>query len=283
MSQFQDYFLDQTNENSRLLRRHEHAKALVGGLLPPEIDAAAIGTALDLACGPGGWALDFARAYPQAQVIGVDASEAAVSEAERLALRDRLGNVRFREINIIDKTGLPFADASFDLVWACLVFFYLPVAAWEPLLRQAHRILRPNGALVILDGDLLAGSTSSQAYRRLQELLATMLIKNGCLPRFGPLAPGLLRRTGFERIYTHPLLQVASFQEGDQPIPEDICRRQANVLGGLYKARGALLSAGLVTAEEFDRLYETASQQIAGDPDQVIVEIGFMVSGRKPA
>jgi ubiquinone/menaquinone biosynthesis C-methylase UbiE len=283
MPQYRDYFLDRTNENARLLHQHEQFKALIGGrLVPPEVDVSTARRVLDLACGPGGWALDFARTYPQAQVIGVDASEIPLGEARRLAIRDHLSNALFREMDLTNPAGLPFPDASFDLVWARVVFMHLPVASWEPLLREIYRVLRPDGAFVALDTDATSGSHSSPKVRQLTELLTTLLLKAGRMPRFGALGPGLLRRAGFERLYTHPLIHSLTFQQGDVPVPEDVHQAQLNALSGIYNARAAMVHMGLITAEEFDELFEAVIQEFEHDPDQVAVGIDFLLSARKP-
>jgi SAM-dependent methyltransferase len=282
MPQFRDYFLDQTNENTRLLRQHEQIKALIGGLVPPEIDLSTINRALDLACGPGGWALDLARTYPQVQVVGVDASEVALGEARRLAIRDHLSNALFREVDLTSEAGLPFPDSHFDLVWARLLFGHLPTRTWELLLREVYRVLRPNRAFVAVDVDWMSGSFSIPEYERLKQLVNTLLIKGGRIPRFGVLGPALLRRIGFDRLWTRPMIYAFSFQQGDQPVPESIRRMQANVLGLIHNARTAILNAGLISAEEFDQLYEEAYQKIESDRDAVMVELLYTISGRKP-
>jgi ubiquinone/menaquinone biosynthesis C-methylase UbiE len=283
MSQSDDYLLDQTNENTRLLRQHQQLKALIGGLVPPEIDPSRVHSALDLACGPGAWALDFARTYPQAQVVGVDIAKIALAEAKRLATREHLANVSFAELDIARAEGLPFPNSYFDLVWARAVFMHLPAASWEPLLRELYRVLRPNGAIVIVDTDAQSGSTSNAEYQRLRELLITLAARTGRTARFGPLGPGLLRRAGFGQIYMHPLLQEWSLQQGDRPVPEDIRRAQANALSLIANGRAAVVGAKLISAEEFDQLFEAATQKFANDRDQVLLEILFVISGRKPA
>ena len=48
---------------------------------------------LDLACGPGGWACEVARLYPQIDVIGVDISEKMMRYARAHAQAQRLDNV----------------------------------------------------------------------------------------------------------------------------------------------------------------------------------------------
>jgi SAM-dependent methyltransferase len=43
---------------------------------------------------------------------------------------------------------LPYADASFDAVFALSVFTHLPQAMQEPWFREMHRVLRPGGLLL---------------------------------------------------------------------------------------------------------------------------------------
>ena len=52
---------------------------------------------------------------------------------------------------------LPYADASFDLIYAISVFTHLPEELAMPWLRELNRILRPGGLLVtsVLGGDTL--------------------------------------------------------------------------------------------------------------------------------
>jgi SAM-dependent methyltransferase len=50
---------------------------------------------------------------------------------------------------------LPFADATFDWVWACQVLHHNPPERLEAALREAHRVLKPGGALLVANEPLL--------------------------------------------------------------------------------------------------------------------------------
>jgi ArsR family transcriptional regulator len=128
-------------------------------LLPPEW------TVADLGCGTGALAEELARHVRK--VVAVDQS------AEMLrAARRRLGKLRNVEIHEARLEALPVADASCDAAVAVLVLSYLkdPSAA----LREAARILRPGGRLVLLE----AARHGDEALRR----------------RMGQLSPGFEAR-----------------------------------------------------------------------------------------
>lgn len=94
---------------------------------------------LDAGCGSGLHAE--ALVDRGAAVIGIDASAGLLSLAtERLG-----GRARFEHADISEP--LPFKDASFECVLAALVMHYL--RDWKPTLAEFHRVLVPDGRLVI--------------------------------------------------------------------------------------------------------------------------------------
>ncbi|MDV0441954.1 class I SAM-dependent methyltransferase [Methanorbis furvi] len=67
--------------------------------------------------------------------VGVDISPAAVSLAEDTGCT----------AVVADITALPFADCSFDAVFAWHVLGHLPRALWQPAAQEMCRVLRPSG------------------------------------------------------------------------------------------------------------------------------------------
>jgi demethylmenaquinone methyltransferase/2-methoxy-6-polyprenyl-1,4-benzoquinol methylase len=105
--------------------------------------------AIDLACGTGDLALDVAKRSPAARVLGVDASRQMVALAR--ARIDQAGSdVSARTAAVHgDLGGVPAPDHSADLITAGYAFRNGPPL--QVALREAARVLRPDGILASLD------------------------------------------------------------------------------------------------------------------------------------
>ena len=124
-------------------RARDYAEAQEGHFRPlyesvlrrPELSKSKM--SLDVGCGPGLAAQVFAQAI--ADVAGIDASAAFIDIA-----RERLPGKNFR---VGEMESLPHADGSFDVVTGFNAFQYAasPINA----LREARRVTRPDGAVVI--------------------------------------------------------------------------------------------------------------------------------------
>lgn len=100
---------------------------------------------LELGVGTGRIALPFIRAGYD--FTGIDLSQAMMDRLlAQLAPDPARARYRF-ELRQGDVSALPFADAAFDLVLSVHVVHL--VDDWQAMLREAHRVLRPGGALVL--------------------------------------------------------------------------------------------------------------------------------------
>ncbi len=104
---------------------------------------------LDLGCGTGSTTLILKRAFPEAEVIGLDLSPYMLVRAEDKSRTAGL-DIVWRHGNA-EKTG--FSDASFDLVTAALLFHEIPDAVSLAILQESFRLLVTGGQVLIQDGN----------------------------------------------------------------------------------------------------------------------------------
>ncbi len=118
------------------------------------------GAMLDVGCGGGAACFVAARAFPAAQIAGIDTYELGIGRARAGAMATGLdGRVSFRLMNAADLPDAPI----YDLVTAFDVVHDLadPVAA----LRGMRRALKPTGTCLTLDpwaADTLEGNLTAE-------------------------------------------------------------------------------------------------------------------------
>ena len=99
---------------------------------------------LDIGCGPGFTTTAFVDAFPDAEVHALDVGAPQVRYGHQRA--ESLGKrVHFSQQ---DGTRTDYADASFDLVYSCLVTHECPVPVIKGLFRECHRLLKPGGMMI---------------------------------------------------------------------------------------------------------------------------------------
>lgn len=81
------------------------------------------------------------------EVVGLEPSQAMLDEARQVAAGLR-GHTQF-EFVVGGAEALPFPDASFDTVIACLVFCTIPDV--EASAREAFRVLKPGGQFLFFE------------------------------------------------------------------------------------------------------------------------------------
>ncbi len=101
---------------------------------------------LDVGCGIGGPSRFLAKAFG-CRVAGLDLTAEFIEVANMLARRTGLADkVSYRQGDALD---LPFADASFDLVWSQNAA--MNIADRDRLYAEMRRVLKPAGRLAIQD------------------------------------------------------------------------------------------------------------------------------------
>jgi SAM-dependent methyltransferase len=93
---------------------------------------------LEVGCGDGSFTADLANQFSNVTAIDISAGQIAENAA-------RLPGIKFKQHDVSET--FPFPDASFDVIWCSEVLEHL----FEPsfALREMHRILKPNGRLLV--------------------------------------------------------------------------------------------------------------------------------------
>ncbi len=92
---------------------------------------------LDVGCGAGFFTTQLVTRYPAAEVIGLD------TRCQRLKESEQKHPAAFV---CADLESLPFADESFDLVFANQIVHWS--TDWAALLAELQRVIRPGGCLM---------------------------------------------------------------------------------------------------------------------------------------
>lgn len=256
---------ESSTEMARLISLDRFTTQAMGGPLPEQIHADALRDVLDIACGPGGWVLDMAFAYPNTQVAGVDISRTMIDYASARARTQKIANASFGIMDITQP--LDFADNTFDLVNGRFLIGLLSRAAWTSLLSECKRILRPGGVLRLTEADTL-GLTTSQAFERLRALSARLYAQipdgrsfspDGSTYGITPVLPWLLRSAGYQQVRTNA--HVLEFST-DMPAWADFYHNTEIIYIQLHDT---LIQMGLATQEELEELHQNIHIQMCQD------------------
>lgn len=281
-----DYCIDIENgvETARLVDQDRLLNRLMG--LFPVSPTALFGTGicirdrvLDLACGPGGWALEVAYAHPDVEVIGVDVARTMIAYAAAHAQVQDRQNVSFEELDIT--RPLPFADGSYTYIHARFLAGFLRPTQWMPVLRECRRVLAPGGTLSLTESEWAV--TTSTAYEALKRLVSTVLwranqslsVDGQSLGVTARLA-AFLREVGYQDIRHRTDALEWSF---GTPLYE-VSSMQCELLFALL--RPCVLTKGAVTEEGYQALYEHLLTEMRM-PDFCAVASPLTVWGTAPS
>ena len=214
---------------------------------------------LDLGCGQGNTTRLLADVLQPGECVGLEYDANLVNYA-----RTRTNNPSVVRFEQGDATTLPFADASFDVVFCR----YLLIHMAEPahVIREMLRVVRPGGFVVAYEADFLSEFSDPPC----DALLTINRLWNGLFqsPRLGRQMVRLFRESGAANIQTGAIVQV----EHDKAILKRVYRLTAEAIG----PRG--VSEGLVSEPEVQqmiagltRLEEDPASVFAKFPDVWII------------
>lgn len=274
------YFTNPENaaEMARLMKQSRFFTRSMGGLFPERTDLEHIRNILDVACGPGAWALDVASTFAHTQITGVDLSRLMIDYARAQAWDLELQNVHFRVMDVLKP--LDFPDSSFDLVNARLLFSFLSPGVWPKLVQEYYRVTRPGGVARLIECEF--GITNSPACERLTSMFTHVLNANGQsfspdgrLVGITPMLGRFLRDAGYLNI------QRLSFAFDFSAGMEDHADSYQDLVVFYKLMQPMLVKAGAATQEELDQLYQQALKELQS-PEFCGVWFFLTVWGEKP-
>ena len=97
---------------------------------------------LDCGCGIGGTIKQIALLHPNTEIHGINISDKQIEMAKELnSSNDSI-------LSVQDYTNTSYEDNTFDVVYFCESICY---SDYKKAIKEAHRILKPNGTLYIKD------------------------------------------------------------------------------------------------------------------------------------
>ncbi len=200
---------------------------------------------LDLGCGTGIWSWEVASYLRQATVIGLDIDEDPITRA-RTSLPPHVIPRNFEFVKADVLKGLPFADNSFDLVYARFISSFVPVPAWPALLAEAVRVTKPGGWVECAENGFPAAPTGPIQAKLSQAALE--LFQRLQIGVVGPSLPNWLQEAGLIDVQQHELVLRG----------KDLAK---NLYFAAKSMRPMFLQTGVLSAERFDALCTEALYQ----------------------
>ena len=158
---------------------------------------------LEAGCGIGAQTIPLAQNSPKSKITSIDISESSIGQAKARISVLGISNVDFGQADIY---SLPFADETFDHIFACFVLEHIS----DPLraLSSLRRVLKSNGTITVIEGDHGSAyfSPDSEAARNAINCLVVLQRAIGGNALIGRELYPLLSSAGFQDVTVSPRL-----------------------------------------------------------------------------
>lgn len=172
---------------------------------------------LDLGCGTGSTTLMLKQAFGNAEVIGLDLSPYMLLRSFHKSQSAGL-NIEWQQGNAENTS---FADATFDLVTASLLFHETPSTATQAILHECFRLLVPGGQVLILDGN-------QKTLRQLEWL--NNIFEEPYIDEYANSSTdAIMGAAGFAAVRTEDVWFTSQLTSGIKPISVEDASTQSNV------------------------------------------------------
>lgn len=250
-------------EMARLMRQDQLVTHEMGRLFPEGLDLTNVFRILDVACGPGGWALETAFSYADKEVVGIDISPKMIAYAQTQAGVQGLNNAHFLVMNALKP--LDFPDSSFDLINMRFASGFMLPEVWPQFLKECYRILKPDGMIRLTEAE--GGFVNKPVTEKFMALMVLALSQagqsfspNGLHIGLNTVLLRLVHNAGFQRIGKLPHLIDYSY---GTPVYEGFYHNMATVF---HLMMPFLVKHGVATQEELDQLYpQTLAEMLMED------------------
>ena len=168
--------------NPSLYVKFENARTRAASHLLAEVPLASAGVIYDLGCGPGNSAELLTRRFPEAQIIGLDTSEAMLDHA-----RKRVPQARFIKQDVADWAP----DDQPQLIFANAVLHFLP----------RHDVLFPRLASYLAPGGVFAAQMPNAAREPSHGVMGWVAVEGPWSSRLLPIVKAQPLVAAFENYY----------------------------------------------------------------------------------
>jgi len=195
---------------------------------------------LDVGCGTGAITRELAKHQRVTEVIGIDPSRIFVEKARSITQNENTTYL------VGDGKSLPFPDKKFDAVVFHTVLCHVPSP--ELFIREAYRVLKKDGQLVIFDGDYSLRSVAIGEHDPLQACIEIMKKYNCYDIWLVRRLPSVIRSNGFENLVVRSYGYLAANPD--------------YMINFLERGIERLVDFGQISAETAKALKAEASQRV---------------------
>lgn len=156
---------------------------------------------LEFGFGTGQNLLLVKKQNPDIDLRGLDI-DPKVKEIAAYKLAKNILNI---PLDLYDGGKFPYQDGEFDKVYSCLVFHQLDAETKLNCLRKIHRVLKPNGSLVIADWGKAQNKLMRLAFGVVQMLDGFKTTNDNVKGRM----PGFMEAAGFQNVIVKRSINTA--------------------------------------------------------------------------
>lgn len=224
------------------------------------------GRVLDVGCGTGRWAIEIAKSFPAADIVGLDILKPTLDATQRPR------NVLFLQRDVLK--GLPFTEQTFDYTHMRFLVGALPISDFQNVVNEMSRVIKPDGWVELVEPGTLnnAGIGLQTLWNWLMELGSRRNIDFGGKKRLD----GFLREAGLINI----AYKEVTFPLGDYAGQVGHLAAK-NVLMLVEAVRSPIIALKIATAADYDMMLSRAKAEMAAHNGSCSAQMRIAIAQRK--